>query len=136
MQSHGLGCACSGFEVTDKDDDLFEVIDVEKVRCFNEDAANSCKRVFRAYSERAKFANPPYLAPSKGDSEILLVIPFTEEVKVRAIVIISGQVGKPQEANLWSNKENFDFSLVEEEPVNSLKLNDWTPCNGISVLTQ
>lgn len=77
------------------------------------------------------------MKPPAGDPELLLIVPFKEEVKVRAVTCYAGEIGRPEEISLWSNKENFDFSLVEEEePVNRLKLTDWTPCNGIEVLTQ
>lgn len=134
---HGPGCACAAYALVDKDDDLFECIDVENVRCLNEDVNHSCRTVFRPFEERTNAGNPPYLKPPQGDSELLLIIPFTEEVKVRAVTLYSGIVGLPNELNLYSNKENFDFSLVEEEePINRLPLKNWTSCGGIQVLTQ
>lgn len=36
--THGPGCGCAGFELTDKDDNLLEVIDIEKVICLNENS--------------------------------------------------------------------------------------------------
>ncbi len=135
--SHGPGCACAAYALIDKDDDLFECIDVENVRCLNEDVNHSCRNVFRSFEHRLDSGNPPYLKPPAGDSEILLIVPFREEVKVRAIVLYSGVVGKPSEVNLYSNKENFDFSLTEEEdPVHKIALNGWTSCGGIQALTQ
>jgi PITH domain len=141
--NHGGGCSCAGYEVTDKgmpssyaDDDLYEVIDIEGIRCLNEDITYSCQKVFRPFSDRLLLSDS-HLKPPSGDPEILLIVPFKEEVKVRAITLYAGNIGKPEEIGLWSNKENFDFSLVEEEiPVNNLALNSWTPCNGIEVLTQ
>ena len=118
------------------DDDLFEVIDIDGIRCLNEDTNDSCKKVFRPFVERNN-PSPHILNPPEGDPELLLIVPFKEEVKVRAVTLYSGNVGRPEKIGLWSNKENIDFSLVEEEdPVNLLLLKDWTPCNGIEVLTQ
>jgi len=132
---HGNGCCCAGFELrADQDDDLFSVIDVEKVRCLNECSTGSCKRVLRPFAERNQYDG--VLAPPSKDPELLINIPFKEEVKVRAVIIIQGE-GRPETVGLWSNKENYDFSLVEEEePINLLKLNTWTECGGIEVLTQ
>lgn len=140
--SHGPGCACAGYELSDKgslralDDDLHEVIDLDSIRCLNEETNHSCKRIFRPFQLR----NQPceqVLKPPNGDPELLLVVPFKEEVKVRAVTLYAGDVGRPEKIGLWSNKENFDFSLVEEEdPVNTLVLNSWTPCNGTEVNTQ
>jgi hypothetical protein len=92
--------------------------------------------VFRPFADR-NVPSPYILRPPEGDPELLLVVPFKEEVKVRAITLYAGEVGRPERIGLWSNRENFDFSLVnEEDPINDLKLNGWTPCNGIEVLTQ
>lgn len=118
------------------DDDLYEVIDIDGIRCLNEDTNHSCQKVFRPFEER-NVPSDARLKPPAGDHELLLIVPFKEEVKVRAVTLYAGQVGRPEEIGLWSNKENFDFSLVEEEkPVNNLVLDSWTPCNGIESLTQ
>lgn len=103
--SHGSGCSCAGFELTDKgtpgspDDDLFEVIEVDKVKCLNEREIGSCQKVFRPAEDRARFGAA--LRPAEGDPELLLVIPFSEEVKVRAIALICGE-GKPEGAGLYA----------------------------------
>lgn len=118
------------------DDDLFEVIDIENIRCLNEETNQSCKKIFKLFQDR-NAPSPHVLNPPNGDPELLLVVPFKEEVKVRAVTLYSGNVGRPEKIGLWSNKENFDFSLVEEEdPINVLMLNSWTPCNGIEANTQ
>jgi hypothetical protein len=105
--SHGSGCSCAGFELTDKgtpgspDDDLFEVIEVDKVKCLNEREIGSCQKVFRPAEDRARFGAA--LRPAEGDPELLLVIPFSEEVKVRAIALICGE-GKPEGAGLYRRR--------------------------------
>ncbi len=102
--NHGAGCSCAGFEMTDKgtlvsaDDDLFEAIEVDKVRCLNERAIGSCKKIFRPVHERSQFGQAS-LRPAEGDPELLLVVPFSEEVKVRAIALICGE-NKPEGAGL------------------------------------
>jgi PITH domain len=77
---------------------LFEVVEVDKVRCLNERVFGSCKKVFRPTQDRSKFANSS-LRPAEGDPELLLVIPFSEEVKVRAVALICGE-SKPEGAGL------------------------------------
>lgn len=34
--------------------------------------------------------------------------------------------GRPMTANLFINEENIDFGLADEEPIQSLSLNNWT----------
>ena len=115
---------------------MFEVIDIDGIRCLNEETNQSCKKIFRSFQDR-NVLSPHVLTHPEGEPELLLVVPFKEEVKVRAITLYAGNVGRPEKIGLWSNKENFDFSLVEEEdPINTLVLNGWTPCNGIEALTQ
>lgn len=134
---HGPGCMCSGYKVTDKDDCLFNVIDKDKIYCLNEAVPKSCRNVFRPFAERSQFEKPYLSPPEDDDHEIILVVPFTEEVKVRAITIVCGDSPKPQTVGLWSNKENFDFSLVEDEqPVNLLQFGNWTTCGGEEVNTK
>jgi hypothetical protein len=80
------------------DDDLFEAIELGKVRCLNERVIGSCQKVFRPPQDRAQVGQGS-LRPAEGDPELLLVIPFAEEVKVRAIALVCG-ASKPDGAGL------------------------------------
>ena len=123
--SHFSGCGCAGFELSSEDDNLFDVIDKENITCFNENKKNTCKVIFREERDKKNFTLE--LESPKNDPELLQVIPFTEEVKIRAINIISSSAEKrPNEVGLFINRENFNFDLTEEDPVQTLHLNNWT----------
>ena len=81
----------------------------------NEEVANSGKTVFKEYDDR--FDKTKYAA-SDCDGELLFIVPFTSQVKVRSIgVIAKGETKFPTKMRLYVNNENVDFSLVENEPV-------------------
>ena len=85
------------------------------MRCLNEEVANSGKTVFKEYDDR--FDKTKYAA-SDCDGELLFIVPFTSQVKVRSIgVIAKGETKFPTKMRLYVNNENVDFSLVENEPV-------------------
>jgi hypothetical protein len=67
-------------------DDLVGIIDIDKVRCLNEESANSGKQVFKIYDDR--FDKTKCVA-SDCDGELLFIVPFTSQVKVRAINVIA-----------------------------------------------
>ena len=50
-----------------------------------------------------------------GDPEVLLIIPFTSQVKIKSLVIISeNENSAPQTMKLFVNIENVDFGNVDE----------------------
>ena len=62
---------------------------------------------------------------------------FTEEVKIRAIEVIAESEGtRPEVANLFINENNIDFDIVDEEPVQSIPLSEWTDDNQIQLTTR
>ena len=87
--NHGPGCGCAGFEVSNEDDNLHVVIDIPKTVCLNEERRDSCQEIVQSEEYRlAILSNIPQantLNSVENDPEILLVVTFTEEVKVRAV---------------------------------------------------
>ena len=123
--SHFSGCGCAGFEFSPEEDNLIDVIDKDNITCFNENKKNTCKAIFREEPDKKKFSLE--LESPKNDPEFLQVIPFTEEVKIRAInLICQGADKRPNQIGLFTNIENFDWDLTEEEPMQTLPLNNWT----------
>ena len=59
------------------------------------------------------------------DPEIVLIIPFKEEVKIRCIQLIcSGEdTSLPLEANCFKNAENVSFDIVYDPPTQAIPLN-------------
>ena len=131
MEGHGShfpGCGCAGFEVSSEDDNLFDVIDLKGVQCLNELKGGSCKLIFRDEPDRKKFAGE--LNSPKDDSEFLVIVPFTEEIKLRAVSLIcSDESKRPSSVRLYINEENFDYGLVDDDPVQEVVFNNWTSDN-------
>ena len=44
---HGPNCGCAEYMGAENANDLYGIIDTEKVRCLNEEVANSGKKVFK-----------------------------------------------------------------------------------------
>ena len=77
--------------------------------------------MFKEYDER--FDKTKYAA-SDCDGELLFIVPFTSQVKVRSVgVIARGETKFPTKMRLYVNNENVDFSLVESEPVQEFVIN-------------
>lgn len=49
---HGPGCGCAEYVGAEDANDLIGAIDLDKVRCLNEELPNSCKGVFKGYDDR------------------------------------------------------------------------------------
>jgi len=106
---HGQGCS---HEATDLDNalemgiqySLYSKIDMINLECLNEETEGSGKLVFKPYENRLDFSkvmmvisnrlritNFIYLnqfVQSDADAEILLNIPFTGNIKLKAMIII------------------------------------------------
>ena len=94
---------------------------MEKTSCLNEEVANSGKTVFKDFDDR--FDKEKFVS-SDCDGELLLIVPFTAQVKVRSICVIAkGENKFPTKLRLYVNNENVDFSLVENEPVQEFIIN-------------
>jgi hypothetical protein len=121
--THGPGCGCAGYELSAEDDNLWEVVDLENIQCLNEDKRDTCKAVFRP--EEDKFSFGTELCSPEDDPEIVLIIPFKEEVKIRCVQLIASDETQEQveDINCWFNEENVDFDLVEEVPTQEVHLN-------------
>ena len=56
---HGPNCGCAEYIGAENANDLIGVIDIDKVRCLNEEIPSSCKTVFKDFDDRfdkTKFA--------------------------------------------------------------------------------
>lgn len=83
---HGPNCGCAEYVGAEDANDLIGAVDLDKVRCLNEEFPNTGKLVFKAYDQR--FDKAKYVA-SDCDGELLLIVPFTSSVKIRSICVIS-----------------------------------------------
>jgi hypothetical protein len=122
---HFGGCGCAGYELSNEDDNLWDVIDKANITCLNEKKGNTCKSIFRHETNKRDFIEE--LESPNGDAEFLLVVPFTEEVKIRAVNLWCASASKrPESVGLYVNSENFDYDLTDDEPVQTLKFENWT----------
>mmetsp|Transcript_63876 Transcript_63876/g.114046 ORF Transcript_63876/g.114046 Transcript_63876/m.114046 type:complete len:218 (-) Transcript_63876:55-708(-) len=100
-------------------DSLWNYIDIPKVRALNEHEPEACKRVLKPWHERLDTSK--HLS-SDADEELLIFIPFTEVVKLRAIVVIGGDEGEaPSKMRVFTNREDIDFDLAN----NSVPVQEW-----------
>ena len=72
--------------------DLFECIDQSGIICFNERKDGSVKHVIRKFDDKMDFSKGPLKSGSGKD--MVLVIPFTCEVRVKVIALIGGDDGE------------------------------------------
>ena len=60
---------------------------------------------------------------SDCDGEVLLIIPFLAQVKVRSVCVIARDIDSaPHNLRLFVNNENVDFSLTESQHVQEFQL--------------
>lgn len=112
---HGPNCGCKDYLGIENANDLIGSIDLEKVRCLNEQQNRTGNGLFREHDRRFE---KEYSLVSDCDGELLLIVPFLAQVKVRSVSIIARDIDSaPQSVRLFVNNENVDFSLVEAAAV-------------------
>ncbi len=86
---HGPNCACSHYQLSQNDDNIHGLIELESLKCMNESKKNSARAIFRSEEDKHNFdvetigcVSPPF------DPELLFVIRFKEDVRLRAINFI------------------------------------------------
>ena len=109
---HCAGCGCAElFKHLDPlGQDLFDCINIEGIQCFNERKEGSCKKVFRPVNDKFNFADG--LVKSGSGKDMVIVIPFTCEVRVKCISLIGGDDGEsPQTMKVYKNEEAVDIDI-------------------------
>ena len=94
-------------------EELLGAIDVAGVRCLNEAVPGSCVNVFKAACSRGDHG--VWLDSAVGDADLLLSIPFTSTVQLRAISI-SGDTppASPARVRLFVNRTDLDFATAAD----------------------
>ncbi|XP_068621452.1 PITH domain-containing protein GA19395 [Battus philenor] len=93
---------------------LFEKIDRENLQCLNESVDGSGKTVFKPWLSRL---DDSQYVESDADEELLFNVPFTGNVKLKGIIIVSEDSGShPAKLRLFKNKPNMTFDDVSMEP--------------------
>lgn len=100
----------------DGGDSLFKSIDIDNVRCLNEREPGMAKHIFKPW-DRRRDESLGVLQSDEDDAEMILIIPFINQVQLRSFVLIGGPEGTcPASVKMWKNKEDFDFDEAEEVP--------------------
>mmetsp|Transcript_39132 Transcript_39132/g.110599 ORF Transcript_39132/g.110599 Transcript_39132/m.110599 type:complete len:206 (-) Transcript_39132:91-708(-) len=112
--AHGAGCGCRHEEdFTGISQLLLPWINVDHVVALNEETPNTGKRVFRAYDARLDDAE--FVESCIGDEELMVLVPLTAPVKLTGLTVIGGDQGSaPSRVSLYMNREDLDFSSVND----------------------
>lgn len=89
-------------ELIIKDDNLFSVIDQNQCQLLNVTNSNGHKLILRP--EDKKYQYDPkvhFLQSHSNDPEMIIVIRFKAEIKVRAVNIIAKEFALPNELNMY-----------------------------------
>jgi hypothetical protein len=111
-------CNRSGCDHQPSDQDslscsLFSKIDLDNVKCFNEDQDGSCRKVFRSWDDRL---NRSYTVKSDIDQDLLFNIPFCGSVKLKSIVIIGpSDDSHPFSIKLFKNRPAMTFDNLSND---------------------
>ncbi|XP_057427418.1 PITH domain-containing protein At3g04780 [Lotus japonicus] len=92
--------------------DLLDFIDWSSVECLNQSSTHSLPNAIKqGYRE-----DDGLHLESDADEQLLLYIPFTQVIKLSAILIKGPEEEGPKTVKLFSNKEHMGFSNVNDFP--------------------
>eukprot|EP00013_Stygamoeba_regulata_P007270 CAMPEP_0177630130 /NCGR_PEP_ID=MMETSP0447-20121125/1045_1 /TAXON_ID=0 /ORGANISM="Stygamoeba regulata, Strain BSH-02190019" /LENGTH=214 /DNA_ID=CAMNT_0019131513 /DNA_START=8 /DNA_END=652 /DNA_ORIENTATION=+ len=124
--SHGGGGGSHGHDCSKETVDSFETeslfgcIDVERVRCLNEEDEGSVKDIFKPHERRL---DKTKFVQSDVDEQLIIYIPFTGSVKVASIVIVGDGDTCPKNVDIWVDRNDIDFDSAEDiKPAQRLEL--------------
>lgn len=104
--------------------DLLPFIDLDGVAALNaaDGGSSGAKGIFKPFDER--LSRLPCLESDEDDPALIIRVPFTCPVKLRAFTLIGGGDGKaPRSAKFFVNHESLDFGDAEEmQPVQKFDL--------------
>ncbi|XP_076035012.1 PITH domain-containing protein GA19395 [Oratosquilla oratoria] len=108
---HGGGCSHGGHDEVPADMgiaySLYTRIDTMNVECLNESVDGAGKLVFKPWEERL---NLDKFVESDADEELLFNIPFTDNIKLKGIVVIGGENGfHPSKMRVFKNRPHMTF---------------------------
>eukprot|EP00934_Nitzschia_sp_Nitz4_P002110 Nitzschia sp. Nitz4//scaffold261_size27179//7971//8636//NITZ4_008207-RA/size27179-processed-gene-0.1-mRNA-1//1//CDS//3329544711//2110//frame0 len=101
-------------------------MDLDAVRCLNESRPNAGSSILKLHEDR--LSSEPYLTSNEEDPELLLHIPFVEDVilkhlSIRSVGSPSEPCSPPKEVRLFVNRDDLDFDTARElEPAMKLEL--------------
>ncbi|KAI5743154.1 hypothetical protein M8J77_015135 [Diaphorina citri] len=128
VMAHNHGGHCCGEEDHSHDDtelgiqySLYKHIDTENVECLNETVDGSGKTIFKPWEDRL---NKEKFVESDVDSELLINIPFTSNIKLKGLRLIGGDSDShPNRIKLFKNRPGMTFDDVNASPDQEFELN-------------
>ena len=91
---------------------LYQYIDIPNVRCLNEAEPNQCRHLFKSWDRRLDPSQPTL---SDADEQLILIIPFTGNMKIKSIALWSNndRLQSPDRMQVFVNRDDIDFDSVE-----------------------
>jgi hypothetical protein len=109
-------CQCGQIHADQFDgpsNDLLPYIDLDGVAALNASEQGAGRRVFKPYDQRLEHG--PCLESEEDDPQLIIRVPFTCPVKIRAFTIIGGGDGQaPSSVRAFVNREALDFGDAEQ----------------------
>ncbi|XP_011170428.1 PITH domain-containing protein 1 [Solenopsis invicta] len=103
------GCACGASHDTSElgfNYNLYEKIDKDSVQCLNELVEGTGATVFKPWEERL---DRSHFVECDTDPELLFNIPFTGDVKLKGLIVVSDEDGFPEQVKLYKNRPHMLF---------------------------
>ena len=133
--NHGPSCKCNEFKLSQNADNINGLIEFSTLTCLNENIIGSCKSVFRDEEEKYSQLDKARCDSVMNDPEMLFIVRFREEVKLRAINVISDLNNMTKELGVYINEENVSFDLAEEPPMFKFDIDHYTDKGEYEVYT-
>ena len=96
--------------------DLLPYIDLDGVAALNAAEAGTARRIFKGYDERLD-EDAVALESEDFDPQLIISIPFTCPVKIRALIVMGGADGAaPRTLRAFVNHESLDFADADARP--------------------
>ena len=128
MEEHPENCPCSAYKLSATSDNIFGLIDYPSIKLYNEKKPNAGKSIIRPEENKWEFdPSLTILESYKNEPEIFIYIKFKEEVKLRALNIISVENGLPDLISIYINEENVSWDLISEPPYEVFMQPHFTP---------
>lgn len=112
---------------------LHEQIDFSKLVTLNEDESNSGRAICqKTWVQRLE---PEPELKSSADEQLLMVVPFTGQVRLHAILIrTSNSQSSPKTLKVFLNQDSMDFETAsEKEPTQTLEISQTNDVQEIPV---
>lgn len=96
-----------------------------QVRALNATDSGQTPDIFRAWSRRLEPPSHP-LSSNEDDPELIVHVPFTGSMKIKAFSVIGGTDGSaPASVRIFVNRDDLDFSAAADlQPVQSFSLQE------------